>query len=101
MTYLELENKLRNLKGIEPAFYQSDNFITPWVVGFIKIGKRFEYEISYGTAFGGGWCIGVTLLYNKRLLKDRTKYSKCFFDDEIYKINDFITEMKKEIKTKK
>ena len=100
MTYLELENKLRNLKGIELAFYQSDNFITPQVVGFIKIGKGLEYEISYGTAFGGGWCIGVTLSYNKRLSKDRTN-NKCFFDDEIYKINDFITEMKKEIKTKK
>lgn len=95
MNYLQLENILlkhvENIKGVEP--YKSNNFITPWVVGFVELNKNYKYEISYGTAFRGGWCIGVTLLKNNKPIND-LKFNKCFLHTEILDINDFINKIK-------
>ena len=99
MNYIELERTLltniKNIKSVKP--YESNNIITPWVVGFVPIGNDIKYEVSYGAVFGGGWCIGLTPFYKGKLMEDRNNYSKCFFDDEINNIDNFIVDMKQQL----
>lgn len=102
MDYIELESLLYSqIKNIKPVkkVYESDNWVTPRVIGFVDIGNNYKYEIAYGKNFPDGYLIGVTLFYKKYPAKNRLCYSDCFLLSEINNINTFIVEMTKEIKT--
>lgn len=89
--YIEIERELNAIPGIKSTHpYRSDNFMTPWVVGFIPLAKSYKAEISYGEALGGGYAIGFTLFIDGRLAPYtiRKNYDKCFMDDEIGEIVD-------------
>ena len=101
MNYVELESKLKSIPTIETVKpYRSDNFITPWVVGFIPLVKNVSAEISYGEAFGGGYCIGFTLFENEKLMsyEKREGFDWCFMEDEINNISEYVNKVKNEIK---
>ena len=90
MDYKEIESKLMNLKNMRIEHKQGGNFITPNVVGYMRINSTITAEISYGTAFGGGYAVGFTIFKNGRLQKpfDRLEgYDKMFLENEINEIN--------------
>lgn len=96
MNYIDVERELRGkINGIEIVRpYESDNFVTPNVIGFVPIGKSYKYEISYGIGFGGGWIVGVTLFKNGRLYKNLQGSNKCFLIEELDDLNQHIRKYK-------
>lgn len=95
--YMEIERELRSIPTIKTVSpYQSDNFISPWVIGFIPLTKNIKAEISYGTGFNNDYIIGFTLFENGKLMpyERREKYDRCFMENEIDIIFDYVQELK-------
>jgi len=99
--YIEVESAIRAIPGIITVTpYRTNNLITPWVTGFIPLVDGIEAEITYGTAFGGGYSVGFTLFKNQKLMpiEDREAYDKCFMDYEIKQIAAYAETVKEQLK---
>lgn len=101
MTYMELEQKLKKLPKMEPITIRfGGNFITPWIVGYVKINDNLKAEISYGTGVSPVFLIGFTIFKDGQYSTDANyqSYNKCFNSFQFEELEKYIEKVSSELK---
>ena len=100
MNYTVIEQELINLfPEMKIKRSEGGNFVTPSILGYIKLSSSYKVEVSYGKTFGR-YMVGFTVFKNNEMLpvKLRKNYNKPFHWEEIQSAPEHIEWLKTEIK---
>lgn len=101
MDYTVVEQELINLfPEMKIKRSEGGNFVTPSILGYIKLLGPYKVEVSYGKPFGS-YMVGFTMMFsNNEMLpvKLRKNYNKPFLWEEIQSAPEHIEWLKTEIK---